>query len=61
MKKTAVSLAALEGEGEGNFTKVYKGTVTKLLKRLTDSEAGVIFRCLSYIRYKVYALVEKSA
>ncbi|MGD6871100.1 hypothetical protein ACQCU1_02750 [Sutcliffiella horikoshii] len=46
-----------KGTGEGHFTKLYKTKAQLLLKKLTDSEAGVVFKCLPYIHYKTHLLV----
>jgi hypothetical protein len=46
-----------KGTGSGSFTKVYKTKAQELLDKMTDSEAGFIFKCLPYIHYSTHALV----
>ncbi|MEH7463875.1 hypothetical protein V7166_17835 [Bacillus thuringiensis] len=45
------------GTGTGHFTKVYKTEAKRLLKQLTDREAGAIFKCLPYVHHRTHALV----
>lgn len=39
------------------FAKVYKTKAQQLLNKLTDTEAGFIFKCLPYLHYSMHALV----
>ncbi|MFK4327041.1 DNA-binding transcriptional ArsR family regulator [Bacillus sp. RC97] len=43
---------------EKDFVKVYKTHTSKVLDRLTDTEAGIIFKLMPYIHVSTYMLVE---
>lgn len=46
-----------KGTGDGYFTKLYRTKAQQQLKKLTDSEAGLVFKCLPYIHYSTHLLV----
>jgi hypothetical protein len=40
-----------------NFTKVYRTKAKALFKKLSDREAGAIFKCMPYVHHRTQALV----
>jgi hypothetical protein len=41
---------------KGDFTKVYKTKAIEIIKKLTDNEAGLLFKCMPYVHYELLML-----